>query len=222
MLSRDGDRRDKYRHKERGRRGQKGPRSNVRGWTALVVAIASIPALAATGCSAPSEPSRDGRSLAAAERARPAVAIRVGEEFRNGSFELRVTKVQTGLTEYQAGIGAGAARSRNGQFVVAHVAARNVGMSPTPFGTRRHRMVDTTGRRFVPESVRGFDYHIPINPEATTRGIIVFDVAKAAVLATLVVQTDDHAYGPDAVTVVDVWLPHAVPPRYRPAPGRLR
>jgi hypothetical protein len=209
MLSQNGDRRHK------GRRG-------VRRWTAVVAAIGCVPTLAAAGCSTPAEPGRDDTSPVTSERARPPVAVRVGEEFRNGSFEMRVTRVRTGLTEYSIGIGDRPDRSRNGQFVLIHLVARNIGLSAAPFGTRRHQMVDTTGRRYAPEDVRGFDYHLPIKPEAATRGIIVFDVAKTAELATVVLQSDDSANGPDASTVVDVWLPHAVPPRYRPAPGRLR
>ncbi len=178
-------------------------------WAVVIAALACVPILVAAGCTSPGEPGPAASPPAAAtERARPPVVVRIGETFRNGSFELRVTMVRTDLTTYRTGVGA-TARSRNGQFVLVHVFARNVGLTATRFGTRHHRMVDTTGREVVPEDVRGFDYQMAINPEATTRGIIVYDIAKTVEVSRVVLQSDDNGTGPDASTIVDVTLPRA-------------
>jgi hypothetical protein len=134
--------------------------------------------------------------------ARSTTMVSVGQKFRNGSFEVTVTEVVTGVTKYGKGLGIAPATSRNGQLIAVHMKAKNVGMEPARFGSDAHRMVDTRERRFGPTQVRGFDYHAELNPDQTTQGVVIFDVASDVGLAHLIVQTDDNAVGRKARTYV--------------------
>ena len=128
--------------------------------------------------------------------------VGLGEKFHSGPFEVAVTRVNTGLTEYRVGMGMSPAKTKNGQLVVVRIEAKNIGMAPTPFGTENHQMVDNRSRHFAPEEVRGFGYRAAINPDAATRGVVIFDVAKTVQVSEVVVRADDQAPADRASTVV--------------------
>jgi hypothetical protein len=189
--------------------------------TRTVIVLAGAAALIA-GCT-PSGPNglgtTDGRGAAASKAARSEKAavrsIGVGETFRNGAFQLKVTSVQAGLHVYRYTSGMAPTKSRNGQLIVVGMVAKNVGMEPVAFGTGRHLLVDAGSRRFGTEEVRGFDYHAPINPDGSTSGFLVFDVPSSVKPHQIAVQTDDKASNARAVTLVTV-QPNVVAHRAKP------
>lgn len=187
------------------------------------VAVAGV-ALCVAGCSGTSpqtpteQPAQGGVAKPAADRTPSAPKILVGQKFRSGGFEVVVNKVHTGLRDYRVGMGMSPATTKNGQLVVAHIQAKNVGMVPAVFGTEHHQMVDTAGRHFRTEEVRGFLYRAEVNPEGAVDGVVIFDVPSTVKLAQLVIQADDRAQGKKASTLV------TVPPRpvAKPTPARPR
>jgi hypothetical protein len=132
---------------------------------------------------------------------------KLGVPFRNGSFEVTVTKVETGVR--QLGIGDVAKSGglkpwtpKNGQYVVVHLTARNLGDAPAYCSTSDSALVDDAGRSYnsmellsgappVGQGLGGDD----LQPGISGSGFIVFDVpTSAGTPATLVLQT--RAHGP--------------------------
>jgi hypothetical protein len=169
----------------------------------LLLAVACATAVFAGGCSRPPVPVTMATPANAARQTTPATTmIDVGQPFRNGSFEVTVTELTTGVKKYDKELGVAPPVARNGQLIVVRMKAKNVGMGPARFGSDFHRIVDTRGRRFGPTQVRGFDYQAQLNPDQTTHGVVIFDVAADVKPAHVIVQTDDEAVGRKARTYV--------------------
>jgi hypothetical protein len=171
----------------------------------LALAVACAAVVLGCGCSGPAVPVTMATTPAHAPTSgasSSAGMVAVGETFRNGSFEVTVTEVTTGVKKYIKGLSVAPVTSRNGQLIAVRMTAKNVSMAPAQFGSDHHRMVDTRGRRFGPTQVRGFEYHARLNPDQTTQGVVIFDVAAGVDLGHLIVQTDDNGVGQQSRTYV--------------------
>ncbi|MEQ7011097.1 hypothetical protein ABN028_33455 [Actinopolymorpha sp. B17G11] len=168
-----------------------------------VLAVACAATLFLCGCSRPPVPVTMATPANTAKPGTPSTTmVGVGQTFRNGSFEVTVTELTTGVKKYAKELGVAPPVARNGQLIVVRMKAKNVGMAPAQFGGAFHRIVDTRGRRFGPTQVRGFDYRAQLNPDQMTHGVVIFDVAPTVALAHVIVQTDDNAVGRKARTYV--------------------
>jgi hypothetical protein len=141
---------------------------------------------------------------------------RLGAPFRYGSFEVTVTKVETGVRQLDIAADAKARGLRpwtpkNGQYVLVDLTARNTGNVPTFFSTTKSVLVDEAGATYDSVTLVGGPSPVGqglggdnLRPGTSGSGFIVFDVpTSAATPVTLVVyaQIGDRTSAPLPATV---------------------
>jgi hypothetical protein len=128
---------------------------------------------------------------------------KLGVPFRNGSFEVTVTRVETGVRQLDI---SDAAKSsgvkpwtpKNGRYVVVHLTARNIGNIATYCSTNDSTLVDDAGTAYgvavlVGAPPVGQGLGGDTQPGMTGSGFLVFDVpTSAGTPATLVLNTKQH------------------------------
>jgi hypothetical protein len=141
---------------------------------------------------------------------------KLGVPVRNGSFEVTVTKVETGvrqldITDVAKASGHKPWRPVNGQYVVVHLSAKNVGSTPMLCSTSNSLLVDDDDRSYGSTALLGGASPVgqglgaDLQPGTSGSGFIVFDVpASAGTPATLVLKTRVYATGAEAPTVVNL------------------
>ena len=105
----------------------------------------------------------------------------IGASVRSGDIAFTVTKIRCDVRT----VGDGSARERaHGSFCLASVAATNIGDRARVVATADQRLVDGEGNRFATDGsaeahVAGGDWLVrALNPGATTKGTLVFDVPE--------------------------------------------
>jgi hypothetical protein len=174
--------------------------------------------LAACAGEAPSDPAPlDAGGAVVAPSPAPPQAARLGVPFRNGSFEVTVTKVETGVRQLNI---SDAARSsgfkpwtpKSGQFVVVYLTAKNVDTVPTTCTTHNNGLVDGTGASYSSVVLEGGAPPVGQGlgvgdqpPGGIASGYVAFDVpASAGKPVTLLLQTKAYGSTTNAPTVVDL------------------
>jgi hypothetical protein len=172
---------------------------------ALLVAPLVLAACATGGEPSDSTPPAAGDSLVSPLPNPGSKTAQLGLPFRDGSFEVTVTRVETGVRELDVD---DAAKSRgrrpwrptNGQYVVVYLTARNVGNAPAFCSTTDSSLVDDAGRTYpaallvdgAPPVGQGLSVG-NLQPGASASGFITFDVpTSAGAPATLMLQTLAH------------------------------
>lgn len=134
----------------------------------------------------------------------------VGKPFVNFGFKTTVTGIDFGVTELPASPPSHHIyRPKNGQFVVVHVTAQNVGTEPDSFSTDSSTVVDSQGRSFAATPFLGLAHQQlgPFNmqPESEGKGMLIFDVPTSVTsLQSVIVQPDPYLATNNPVTVVAV------------------
>jgi Domain of unknown function (DUF4352) len=127
----------------------------------------------------------------------PLQTAKLGVPFQDSNFEVTVTKVETGvrqldITDDAKSHGLKPWRSTNGQYVIVHLTARNVGNVPTFFSTSDSGLVDDAGKTYnsvilapgtplLGQSLGDDD----VQPHASASGFIVFDMPNSAGTPTM-------------------------------------
>lgn len=169
------------------------------GAVVLVAIIASAlggrgsdePAAAGTdsGASSASSSADDASSSAhASESSEPAAAPAIGTPVRDGAFEFTVAGVEPGVEHLGSdafGVDA------QGQFLLVHLTVTNIGDQAQYFDGSSQKLTDIQGRTHSADGSAAIyldDSHSflnQINPGNTVEGIVVFDVPKDAVPASI-------------------------------------
>jgi hypothetical protein len=129
---------------------------------------------------------------------------KLGVPVRNGSFEVTVTKVETGVRQLDISDTAKSGglkpwKPQNGQYVVVHLTARNIGNIATYCSTNNSTLVDDAGRNYSSTGLLGGAPPVgqglggDTQPGMTGSGFLVFDVpTSVGTPATLVLNTKLH------------------------------
>jgi hypothetical protein len=132
-------------------------------------------------------------------------APKLGVPFRDGSFEVTVTRVETAVRQLDID---DAAKSRgekpwrpaNGQYVLVYLTAKNVANAPANCSISDSALVDDAGRTYSSALLVGGAPPVGqglgsdnLQPGASGNGFIVFDVpTSAGAPVTLMLQTLAH------------------------------
>jgi hypothetical protein len=181
-------------------------------------AVLLLAPLVLAACAAGDKPSAPAPLDAGGTVVAPSqAAAKLGVPFRNGSFEVTVTKVETGVRQLNI---SDAARSsgfkpwtpKSGQFVVVYLTAKNVDTAPTTCTTHNNRIVDDTGASYSSVVLEGGAPPVGQGlgvgdqpPGGIASGYVAFDVpASAAKPVTLLLQTKAYGTTTNAPTVVNL------------------
>lgn len=126
------------------------------------------------------------KSSAAPEKKESAPGI--GQAVRDGKFEFTVTKVQKGVPSVGSQY---LGEKAQGQFVLVHITIKNIGDKPQTMFDDNQQITDTSGRSFDPDSQAEISmdnndvWMQSINPGNAVSGILVYDMPKDAVPASI-------------------------------------
>lgn len=168
----------------------------------LVIAVLLV--VAAAGCTGEESGPRSGADAASpATTAPPSPTARIGQPFRNGVFEITITRVAMGVAEMPLDATATSGdlepyKPENGQFVLVHLTAKNVGNEPASMSTNGSSIVDAEGKTYTNGKMYlgglanqglGEDQQ----PGVSKTGFLPFDVpATVTKVISLVVQSDPY------------------------------
>lgn len=125
----------------------------------------------------------------------------IGTPVRDGRFEFRVTKVETGLKRVGGAI---FHESAQGQFVLIHITVKNIGSEPQTLSDSSQTVLDAQRREFSSNSYAAMlldnndVFFEEINPGNTVTGTLVYDMPKGSVPASI--ELHDSSFS-DGVTV---------------------
>jgi hypothetical protein len=189
-----------------------------RGGAVLLMASLVLAACATGGQPSVSTPLAAGGTIASPAPNQPPPA-RFGVPFRNGSFEVTVTRVETGVRQLDISDAAKSGGHQpwtpaNGQYVVVYLTARNVSDVPAACSTSDSGLVDEAGRTYISAALVGGTPPLGqglgsnnLQPGASGSGFVAFDVpTSAGAPATLVLRT--KVYGTSASPPTTVNLRH--------------
>lgn len=126
----------------------------------------------------------------------------IGDAARDGKFEFTVSEVEDGVESVGTDMFGERAQ---GQFVLVHVKVLNIGDEAQYFLDSNQTLVDTEGRKHSADSSAGIyledssTFAEEINPGNSLEGILVFDLPKDAVPASI--ELHDSAFS-GGVTVL--------------------
>jgi hypothetical protein len=166
------------------------------------------PGAAATGSSAtsaaavrPSGASSGAAAGASTPGGTSTVRPRSTDPVRDGDLEFTVTGVRTAVGTLGRG---DLVRRSTGQFVLVTVSVRNRGRAAVRFDFGNQLLVDVKGREFDADDEAGVyleearAFLAPVGAGRTVSGVLVFDLPKGDVLASV----DLHGQGsPDGVSI---------------------
>jgi hypothetical protein len=170
-------------------------------------ALVAVAVLALAGCggrnaATSGQSNAEATTAPSAEASMPTAVL--GKPFRNGSFEVTVTRVSLGVKlidvdalQAKSDPWAKAYVPQNGQFIMVYAKATNVGNAPATMSSTASILVDADGKQYaaaggfyvttVPE--QGFE--TDQQPGTTRTGWFAFDVpASVTAVNTLEVQSD--------------------------------
>lgn len=154
---------------------------------AVLVVASPVAACSSGGTPAPG-PSPTSRTPAAVTSPSAAPAVRLGQPFTTGAFEVTVTAVEAATSlPLTADATAGGLRPytpRDGQFFVVRLTARNIGSEPAAMSVTDSTITTGTGQDFSVGSMYtmldGQGLGVTQQPATTASGLIVFDVPTSA------------------------------------------
>jgi hypothetical protein len=148
---------------------------------------------------------RAGEDVPSATASPTPKPARIGEPFRNGSFEVTITKVESGVKEMPLDKtategGLKPFTPENGQFVFVYLSAKNVGNEPASMSITNATITDAAGKTYEASGpylggVANNDLSDSTNqqPDTTRTGFITFDVPLMAKdFKTMTVQSDAY------------------------------
>lgn len=187
------------------------------GFLSTVTALLAVGVLA--GCTGGAVAPGAGRSSttpSASATTGPAVPTAVlGRPFRNGSFEITVTKVLLGvpLIDVDATAKSGGVKGyepKNGQFIVVYASAKNVGRKPASMSSTDSTLTDGQGTEFAAGGpylmgVVGQGFGEQQQPGTTRSGWIAFDVPPSVTkVGSVTIQSDAYLGSTNVPTSVAI------------------
>jgi hypothetical protein len=131
---------------------------------------------------------KDGEKAAAPADAKQQGTAGLGDAVRDGKFEFTVTKVDRGVKQVGGDL---VGEKAQGRFVLVHVTVKNIGDKSQLLDDTSQTVRDTQGREFDADSmaamvIDGNDVFLnEINPGNTVKGVLVYDMPKDAVPASI-------------------------------------
>lgn len=167
------------------------------GFGALVLLAVVVQVVNGGGGSDPTQPQpvaasqaapQDGARPAADGQTQPEQTPGLGTPVRDGKFEFTVTKVDRGVRQVGGDL---LGEKAQGRFVLVHVTVTNIGDQAQLLDDTSQTLRDTKGREFDADSmaamsIDGNDVFLnEINPGNTVKGVLVYDMPKDAVPASI-------------------------------------
>lgn len=173
-------------------------------WSAGCVAVSAL-ALSGCGASDALNP-RQTQPMAPTTEVLETSPATLGKPFQNGSFDITVTKVEFGVQVIKVDPTANVDASykpKNGQFIVVHATAKNVGNAATAMSSSSSRLLAGSKRHAAGQYPggrgQGFDQR---QESGTTRtGWIALDVPASIRKGTLSIRSNTDVVAPTLMRI---------------------